>query len=175
MYRSYLLYQLFSCCTLYITDIFLTALIPIKPILFKQIIRRRHSSRMTKVGTMGIAHIFPSSKKVDSEKKNRQSKIHKKTNILDRDLWKSHWNPLIMLIGIFNLNQRQRKGTQTQKVTKKPQVTSEWVINKQCVPCTNIFKLQPWLIGKQQMTTAAVRLPLVSEWETSLITIGDQN
>lgn len=83
--------------------------------------------------------------------------------------FENHIEIHFMLTVIFNLNQRQRRGTnKTQKLTRKATGYCKLVLNKQCGSCTNIFKLQPWLIGKQQMTTAAVWLPLVPEWKTSL-------
>lgn len=159
-----------SCCTFYITGIFLTALIPMKLNLLKhKIVHRRHSSIMNS-GDNGNQPFSPSNKNSWLRKRNKQTK--KTPNIFSvasRDVWKSHWNPLIMLSLIWI--KRLRKGTNktlTRSWQEKPQVTVEWVINKQCGPCTSIFKLQPWLIGKQQMTTAAVWLLLVPEWKTSL-------
>lgn len=68
---------------------------------------------------MVITHFAPAVKTADSKKNNNK----KTPNIFSaavRDICKSHRNPFIMLTAIFNLNQRQRKGTnKTQKLTRK--------------------------------------------------------
>lgn len=74
---------------------------------------------MNNNGDNGNHPFSPGSKNSWLRKKTKT----KKTNIFSaavRDVCKSHRNPFIMLTAIFNLNQRQRKGTnKTQKLTRK--------------------------------------------------------
>lgn len=125
-YRSYIyivaisFISFFLWCTFYVTDIFLTALIPIQLNLFKQIIPRKHSSRMNNNGDNGNHPFSPGSKNSWLRKKTKTKKNPNIFSAAVRDVCKSHRNPFIMLTAIFSLNQRQRKGTnKTQKLTRK--------------------------------------------------------
>lgn len=130
IYSSYVFISFFSGCTFYVTDIFLTALIPIQLNLFKQIIQRRHSSKMKNNGDNGNHPFFPGSKNSWLRKKT----ITKKKQIYSQQLLGTSANHIEIRLSCWQLSliwikDKEREQTRLRSWQEKPQVTAEWEID----------------------------------------------